>query len=74
MSGVLLQEHLNYNAFPSETSATCPTQYDHFLHLPQLRALDLFSMTRSEDATGFNLGMVLAKLQHLKVGQCCAAS
>ncbi len=23
MSGVLLQEHLNYNAFPSETSATC---------------------------------------------------
>ncbi|DBB16067.1 TPA: hypothetical protein ACH3X3_003432 [Trebouxia sp. C0006] len=42
-------------------------QYKNFLAVPQLRALDLFEMARSEEPTGFELGYVLAALQNLKV-------
>lgn len=44
-----------------------PIQYKNFLAVPQLRALDLFEMARSEEPTGFELGIVLAALQNLKV-------
>ncbi|KAA6417366.1 MAG: hypothetical protein FRX49_12695 [Trebouxia sp. A1-2] len=44
-----------------------PIQYRNFLAVPQLRALDLFEMARSEEPTGFELGVVLAALQNLKV-------
>ncbi|DBA82361.1 TPA: hypothetical protein ACH3X2_000618 [Trebouxia sp. C0005] len=43
-----------------------PIQYRNFLAVPQLRALDLFEMARSEEPTGFELGVVLAALQNLK--------
>ena len=44
-----------------------PTDYSQLLYAPQLRALDLYGMTRSEDQTGLFLGKVLAKMQNLKV-------
>ncbi|DBA83015.1 hypothetical protein WJX77_002461 [Trebouxia sp. C0004] len=43
-----------------------PIQYRNLLAVPQLRSLDLFEMARSEEPTGFELGVVLAKLQNLK--------
>lgn len=43
-----------------------PAQHAHFLLLPQLRALDLVDMRRSDEPTGFQLGRVLAKMQHLQ--------
>ncbi len=46
-----------------------PIQYKNFLAVPQLRARDLCEMARSDEPTGFELGVVLAELQNLKVKQ-----
>lgn len=47
-----------------------PMYYRQLLHVPELRALDLFGMIRSEDHTGFYLGQVLPGLHNLKVCHC----